>query len=64
MATGSSSTAAFGLKAPEFSTKVSEACEAGEKFVEVFYETFDKRRKVSVPIELNLASYPGLPRLS
>ena len=29
------------------STKVGEAIEAGEKFVEIFYETFDKRRQVS-----------------
>lgn len=28
-------------------TKISEACEAGEKFMEVFYETMDKRRQVS-----------------
>ena len=33
-------------KAPDFSSRVSEASEAGEKFVEVFYDTFDKRRQV------------------
>ena len=26
--------------------RISEACEAGEKFTEVFYETMDKRRQV------------------
>ena len=26
--------------------RISEACEAGEKFVEIFYETMDKRRQV------------------
>ena len=39
--------AAFAPKSPDFSTKVSEACEAGDKFVEVFYETMDKRRQAS-----------------
>ena len=29
------------------SARISEACEAGEKFVEIFYETMDKRRQVS-----------------
>lgn len=33
-------------KTPDFTSRVSEANEAGEKFVEVFYETFDKRRQV------------------
>ena len=27
--------------------RISEACEAGEKFIEVFYDTVDKRRQVS-----------------
>ena len=27
--------------------RISEACEAGEKFIEIFYETMDKRRQVS-----------------
>jgi hypothetical protein len=26
--------------------RISEACEAGDKFVEVFYDTMDKRRQV------------------
>ena len=26
--------------------KIVEACEAGEKFIEVFYDTVDKRRQV------------------
>ena len=30
----------------QFSSKVREAIEAGEKFVEVFYDTVDKRRQV------------------
>lgn len=33
--------------APKFSAKLSEAMEAGDKFVKLFYETFDKRRQVS-----------------
>ena len=33
--------------AGDFSAKVLEACEAGEKFVEAFYDTVDKRRNVS-----------------
>lgn len=33
--------------AGDFSAKVLEACEAGEKFVETFYDTVDKRRNVS-----------------
>ena len=31
----------------DFSAKVLEACEAGEKFVEAFYDIVDKRRTVS-----------------
>ena len=30
----------------KFATKLSEATEAGDKFVRLFYETFDKRRQV------------------
>lgn len=26
--------------------RISEACEAGEKFIEMFYDTVDKRRQV------------------
>lgn len=33
--------------AQDFSTRVSEASEAGEKFVELFYDTVDKRRQVN-----------------
>ncbi len=33
-------------KQSQFSAKVSEAIAAGEKFIEVFYETVDKRRQV------------------
>ena len=42
--------AAFALGPSQgmLSTKVGEAIEAGEKFVEIFYETFDRRRQVSV----------------
>jgi hypothetical protein len=32
----------------QLSSKVNEAMEAAEKFVEVFYETVDKRRQVCV----------------
>ena len=32
---------------PQFASKVSEAIEAGEKFIEVFYDTVDKRRQVA-----------------
>jgi hypothetical protein len=32
----------------KFPAKLSEATEAGDKFVRLFYETFDKRRQVSV----------------
>ena len=39
-------TAAFVQKPLDFSARVSEACEAGEKFVQYFYETVDKRRQV------------------
>ena len=31
----------------KFPAKLSEATEAGDKFVRLFYETFDKRRQVS-----------------
>lgn len=31
--------------AQDFSTRVNEASEAGEKFVELFYDTVDKRRQ-------------------
>lgn len=34
------------MAAPKFATKLSEATDAGEKFVQVFYETFDRRRQV------------------
>ena len=34
----------------DFSAKVLEACEAGEKFVEAFYDILDKRRTVSIEI--------------
>ena len=34
--------------AQDFSTRVTEASEAGEKFVELFYDTVDKRRQVMV----------------
>ena len=34
------------MATPKFATKLSEATDAGEKFVKVFYETFDKRRQV------------------
>lgn len=30
----------------QFSSKVNEAVEAGEKFIKVFYESIDKRRQV------------------
>lgn len=32
----------------DFAQRVSEADEAGEKFVKLFYETMDKRRQVSI----------------
>lgn len=32
--------------ASKFPTKLIEATEAGDKFVKLFYETFDKRRQV------------------
>ncbi len=35
-------TAALASQKPDFGSKVSEACEAGEKFVQVFFETMDK----------------------
>lgn len=41
--------AAFSQLGPSqgaLSAKVGEAIEAGEKFVEIFYETFDRRRQV------------------
>lgn len=31
----------------EFSSKVLEACEAGEAFIKEFYTTMDKRRNVN-----------------
>ena len=31
----------------KFPAKLSEATEAGDKFVNLFYDTFDKRRQVS-----------------
>ena len=34
------------MAASEVAVRVSEACEAGEKFVEVFYKTVDKQRQV------------------
>lgn len=34
------------MAASEVAVRVSEACEAGEKFVEVFYKTLDKQRQV------------------
>ena len=30
----------------DFSARAKDACEAGSKFVELFYETMDKRRQV------------------
>ena len=33
-------------KQPQLSSKVIEATEAGEKFVQVFYDIVDKRRQV------------------
>lgn len=30
----------------KFATRLSEATEAGQKFVELFYDSFDKRRQV------------------
>ena len=30
----------------QLTSKVSEAVEAGEKFIDIFYETVDKRRQV------------------
>ena len=35
------------MAAADFSAKMVEACEAGEKFVEAFYDVVDKRRTVS-----------------
>ena len=32
----------------EFAQRISEADEAGEKFSELFFETMDKRRQVSI----------------
>lgn len=40
-----STMASGGLDA--MAAKISEACEAGEKFIEVFYDTMDKRRQVN-----------------
>lgn len=34
------------MAAAEVAARVSEACDAGEKFVEVFYKTLDKQRQV------------------
>lgn len=45
-------TASIGQRSAEFSSKVSEACEAADKFVQVFYETLDKRRQVSSHFQL------------
>lgn len=39
-------TATFPGQKVDFGSKVSEASEAGEKFVQVFFETMDKRRQV------------------
>ena len=34
------------MAGPELAARISEACEAGERFVEVFYKTLDKQRQV------------------
>lgn len=55
MATSSSST--------KFPAKLSEATDAGDKFVKLFYETFDKRRQVS-SVSLPGAWYTPIKALS
>ena len=37
-----------GTKQAQLSAKINEAVEAGEKFIEVFYDALDKRRQVLV----------------
>lgn len=36
------------VRQAQLSSKVSEAVEAGGKFIEVFYDTVDKRRQVNL----------------
>ena len=55
MATSSSTT--------KFPAKLSEATDAGDKFVKLFYETFDKRRQVS-SVSLPGAWYTPIKALS
>lgn len=35
-----------GSRQAQLSSKVNEAIEAGEKFIDIFYDTVDKRRQV------------------
>ena len=42
----------------QLSSKINEAIEAGEKFVEIFYDTVDKRRQVCIGV-YSIWSTPG-----
>ena len=50
-------------KVPDFPSRVSEASEAGEKFVEVFYDTFDKRRQVVLQCSNWSTSFLIVPKI-
>ena len=45
------------MAAVKFSAKLGEATDAGEKFVQVFYETFDRRRKVYTNSKVTLVCF-------